>query len=165
MQSGRALHRVLQQVSDADPRLGPVHLSKIDIADGFFRIGINANDTPKLGIMFPGNDGEQLVGFPLVLTMGWMQSPPLFTAATETVADLANQKLHDQARCGPRRLDVVGESHPSPIPLPALVAAGPEPRPLPPRPQPSGRPSPPVKSWDVYVDDFIGMVQGNAHHR
>jgi hypothetical protein len=165
MQFGRALHRVLQQVSDADPRLGPVHLSKIDIADGFYRIGINANDIPKLGIMFPGNDGEQLVGFPLVLPMGWMQLPPLFTAATETVADLANHKLQDQSRCGPHRLDVVGESPPPPIPLPVMVAAGPEPRPLPPRPQPRGRPSPPVKGWDVYVDDFIGMVQGNAHHR
>jgi hypothetical protein len=108
MQFGRALHRVLKQVSDADPRLGPIHLSKIDIADGFYRIGINANDTPKLGIMFPGNDSEQLVGFPLVLPMGWMQSPPLFTAATKTVVNLANQKLQDQARCGPHRLDVVG---------------------------------------------------------
>jgi hypothetical protein len=165
MQFGRALHRVLQQVSDADPRLGPVHLSKIDIADSFYRIGINANDIPKLGIMFPGNDGEQLVGFPLVLPMGWMQSPPVFTAATETVADLANQKLQDQARCGPHRLDVVRESPPPPIPLPVMVAAGPEPRLLPPRPQPRGRPSPPVKGWDMYVDDFIDMVQGNAHHR
>jgi hypothetical protein len=115
--------------------------------------------------MFPGNDGEQLVGFPLVLPMGWMQSPPLFTAATETVADLANQKLQDQARCGPHRLDVIRESPPPPIPLPVVVAAGPDPRPLPPRPQRRGRPSPPVKGWDVYVDDFIGMVQGNAHHR
>jgi hypothetical protein len=108
MQFGRALHRVLQQVSDADPRLGPVHLSKIDIADGFYRIGINTNDIPKLGIMLPGSYGEKLVGFPLVLPMGWMQSPPIFTAATETVADLANQKLQDQVRCGPHRLDVVG---------------------------------------------------------
>jgi hypothetical protein len=92
MQFGQALHRALQQVSDADPRLGPVHLSKIDIADGFYRIGINTNDIPKLGIMFPGKDGKQLVGFSLVLTMGWMHSPPLFTAAAETVANLANQK-------------------------------------------------------------------------
>jgi hypothetical protein len=36
MQFGRALWRILQQVSDADPRLGPVHLSNIDIADGFY---------------------------------------------------------------------------------------------------------------------------------
>jgi hypothetical protein len=28
-----------------------------------------------------------------LLPKGWMQSPPLFTAATETVADLANQQL------------------------------------------------------------------------
>jgi hypothetical protein len=80
MQFGRALWRVLQQVSDADTRLGPVYLSKIDIADGFYRIWINPEDVPKLGIIFPGG-GEKLVGFPLVPPMGWMQSPPLFTAA------------------------------------------------------------------------------------
>jgi hypothetical protein len=30
---------------------------------------------------------------------------------------------------------------------------------------PRGRPRPPVKSWVVYVDDFLGMVQGNWQHR
>jgi hypothetical protein len=38
MQFGRDLWRILQQVSDTDPRLGPVHLSKIDIVDGFYQI-------------------------------------------------------------------------------------------------------------------------------
>jgi hypothetical protein len=69
MQFGRALWRILQQVSDADPRLGPVHLSNIDIADGFYRISINAEDVPKLGVMFTAK-GEPLVGSPLVLPMG-----------------------------------------------------------------------------------------------
>jgi hypothetical protein len=53
MKFGRALWRILQQISDIDPRLGPVHLSKIDIADEFYRIAINANDVPKLGVMLP----------------------------------------------------------------------------------------------------------------
>jgi hypothetical protein len=75
MQFGRSLWRILQQVSDSDTRLVPVHLSKIDIADGFYRISINAEDVPKLGVMFPAK-GEPLVGFPLVLPMGWMQPPP-----------------------------------------------------------------------------------------
>jgi hypothetical protein len=94
MQFGRALQRILRTIARADPRLGPVYLSKIDIADGFYRIGIRVQDIPKLGVLFPARDGEeQLIGFPLRLPMGWSQSPPIFTAATETVADLANQHL------------------------------------------------------------------------
>jgi hypothetical protein len=115
MQFGKALWRILQQVSTADPRLGPVHLSKIDIADGFYRMWINLNDVPKLGVMFPGAPGDDpLVGFPLVLPMGWMQSPPLFTAATETVADLANQKLQANGPSTRHRLDLLSEASPLP---------------------------------------------------
>jgi hypothetical protein len=77
MQFGKALWRILQQVSTASPRLGPVNLSKIDIADGFYIIWINPNDVPKLGVMFPGAPGDEpLIGLPLVLPMGWMQPPP-----------------------------------------------------------------------------------------
>jgi hypothetical protein len=97
--------------------------------------------------------------------MGWMQSPPLFTAPAERVAYLANQQLRDQAPCVPHRLDVIGETPPLATPQPTLVAAGPEPRPLLQCPRTIGRPAPPVKSWDVYVDDFIGMVQGKPYHR
>jgi hypothetical protein len=166
MQFGRALWRILQQVYDADPRLGPVHLSKIDISDGFYRIWINATDVPTLGIMFPIAPGaEPLVGFPLVLPMGWMQSPPLFTATTEKVADLANHQLALNAPCPAHRLDLLSEAAPPPgVPATSPVH-GPTPLALPPKGCPTGRPHPAMKAWDAYVDDFIGMVQGGAAHR
>jgi hypothetical protein len=94
MQFGRSLLRILQQISRSDPRLGIVCLSKIDITDGCYRINIRTDDIPKLAIMFPTQDGEeQLIGLSLVLPMGRKKSPPLFTAATEIVTDLANTKL------------------------------------------------------------------------
>jgi hypothetical protein len=112
MQFGRALWHILQQISNADPRLGLVHLSKIDIADGFYRIWINADSVPKLRIVFPGSPGDDpLIVFALVLPMGWMH-PPLFTAAMEMVADLANQQLHSNARSLPNKLDLLSEAHP-----------------------------------------------------
>jgi hypothetical protein len=123
MQFGRALWWILQQVSDADPRLGPVHLSKIDIADGFYRIWINAEDVPKLGVMFPSK-WEPLVGFPLVLPMGWMQPPPLFTAATETVADLANHNMRDKLSSSPHRLDDLSETPPPVVPNVPRASSG-----------------------------------------
>ena len=36
---------------------------------------------------------EPLVAFPLVLPMGWKNTPPIFCTATETVTDLANHRL------------------------------------------------------------------------
>jgi hypothetical protein len=115
MQFGRALWRVLSTIHHADPRLAPVYLSKIDIADGFYRIGMNDLDVAKLGVVVSTEPGEsQVIGFPLVLPMGWMQSPPLLTAATETVTDLANQALQHSARSCSHRLDVLSESAPPP---------------------------------------------------
>jgi hypothetical protein len=107
MQFGRALWRVIQQVKHANPRMGPIYLSKIDIADGFYRIWVRAADVPNLGVLFPSRPGDEpLVGFPLALPMGWKEAPKIFTAATETVANLANHQL--QAGCPqlPHRLDV-----------------------------------------------------------
>jgi hypothetical protein len=116
--------------------------------------------------MFPTAPGaEPLVGFPLVLPMGWMHSPPLFTAATETVADLANHQLALNAPCPAHRLDLLSESAPPPGVQPTSRVHRPPPIALRPKGCPPGRPHPAVKAWDVYLDDFIGMVQGGAAHR
>jgi len=46
---------------------------------------------PQLAVMFPKYPGEeQLVGMPLTLPMGWLESIPYFCASTEMVADQAN---------------------------------------------------------------------------
>jgi hypothetical protein len=167
MQFGRALLRILQKNANSDPRLGPVYLSKIDIADGFYRIAIRSNDVPKLAIMIPTAKCEEpLVGLHLVLPMGWKQSPPLFTVATETVANLANTKLPDMKPSVPHRLELLSETPIRVDPPPMVSAQGPASLPLPPTRRRRWQAKPrPVKSWDVYVDDFIGMVQGNRNHR
>ena len=77
MQFGRSLRCLLTKILYADPRFGPVYLCKIDIADGFYRIWLLPCDIPKLGVLFPTNSGEPpLIGFPLTLPMGWVESPP-----------------------------------------------------------------------------------------
>ena len=94
MQFGHALDRILQEILLANPVHGPTHLIKIDISDRFYQISLNINDIPKLGVVFPTlPEDEQLVAFPLVLPMGWSNSPPIFSTATETIADLANRRL------------------------------------------------------------------------
>jgi hypothetical protein len=86
---------------------------KLDISDGFYRITLNVDDIPKLGVAFPTAPGEDpLVAFPVVLPMGWKNSPPVFSTATETVADMVNARLKAQVPPRPHHLDELAESIP-----------------------------------------------------
>jgi hypothetical protein len=59
MHFGRALWRILRHIKSANPHLGPVHFSKIDLADVFYRVWVRASDVPKFGVLFPAQDGEE----------------------------------------------------------------------------------------------------------
>jgi len=94
MQYGHTLSRLLHTIVHADPRHGPLSFIKIDIADGFYSVWLAKSDIPKLGVAYPTLPSEPtLVAFPLVLPMGWVESPPYFTAVIETICDLANTAL------------------------------------------------------------------------
>lgn len=171
MQFGRTLDRLLYRIRHADPAHGPVYMSKIDISDGFYRIRVKAEHAPRLAVIMPRLPGEPpMVALPLALPMGWVESPPVFCAATETAADLANSRLHFPY-CPPHRLDKVASSEPPPDPAPVSRQAATN---LPQLPHPSPLPlsdtsqqpiAAPLSYVDVYVDDFIGLVQGNARRR
>ena len=171
MQFGHALDRILREILLADPIHGPVYLIKIDISDGFYRIAINIDDIPKLGVVFPTLQGkEPLVAFPLVLPMGWSNSPPIFSTATETIADIANERLRSNIEMPAHHLDDLAQSIQSPLPLSPLVTPSdltcdtncPQVTPhllgltrdpsLPTSQQP-------LAYTDVFVDDFIGAAQ------
>jgi hypothetical protein len=118
IQFGKAFWRVQLHLKSANPHLGPVYFSKIDIADGFYCIWVRASDVPKLGVLFPSADGEDyLVGSPLALPIGWTESLKIFTAATETIADLTNDPIAAGAIVAPHPLEVQSEA-----PAPAAVA-------------------------------------------
>ncbi len=206
MQFGRTLERILYQIRHANPRFGPVYLSKVDLSDGFYRIQLNDSAIAKLAVALPRFPGEDhLLALPLVLPMGWIDSPPYFCAATETVADLANawppivqpqpHPLETAAQTQPPPDDPtfvpelasppapypVPTSRPPslslrPLPQPPAYPAGLVPSTVPPAPTPHGQLPPlpaarlpppvlrpftkPVRSTDVYVDDFILAIQG-----
>jgi hypothetical protein len=158
MQFGRALWIILNAIARANLNLGPVYLSKIDISDGFYRIWVRSADVAKLGVLLPTRLGEEpLIGFPLSLPMGWIQSPRIFTSATETIADLANESVKVCSLQLPRRLEAVTEA-PIPIAVTRRPAAVPTQR-------RNDELRHPLQQWDVYVDDFIGVVQVNLKRR
>ncbi len=150
MQFGQTLHRLLQQLVDLDPRYGPAQMIKIDISDGFYRLWLATQDIPKLGVIFPTAPGEPpLVAFPLVLPM--VESPPHFSAVTETICDLANKNIHSNVGAPfPHRLEPMANSPPPP---PSSLCV-----PFPPQPAANPR-KPPLATADVYVDDFIALAQ------
>ena len=113
MQFGHALDHILREILLSNPEFGPVYLIKLDISDGFFQIAFNMDDIPKLGVAFPTAPGEDpLVAFPLVLPMGWKNSHPIFSSATETIADMVNGRIARLAPALPHHLDDLAESIP-----------------------------------------------------
>ena len=83
MQFGHTLDRILRHILISNPNHGPVYLMKGDLFGGFYRMGLSPDDVPKLGVVFPTERGDEpLVVLPLVLLIGWKNSPPIFSAAT-----------------------------------------------------------------------------------
>lgn len=160
MQFGKAFHRFLRKLVRAHPSYGPVYLGKIDIADGFYRIGLQPRDIPRLGVILPSTTGTPLVALPLALPMGWVESPPYFTAVTETACDLLNAALHRGDAFAPHPLErLAATPPPDGTPptggwAPRLACMG------------STKPRPPPLAYgDVYVDDFILAAQTKRHQR
>lgn len=161
MQFGQALQRLLRTILLADPQHGPVQIMKVDISDGFYRVNLRIGDIPKLALVFPSIDGSPpLVALPLVLPMGWSYSPAPFSAATETITDMANMKqrnLHRIPTSSPfhkfdQRAQDIAVDPPPPLHHSAQTLL---PDPLIPYS------SHPIAYSDVYVDDLINICQGN----
>ncbi len=161
MQFGWCLERILCEILFANPAHGPVQMIKLDISDGFYQIGLNIGNIPKLGVVFPMLPGDEpLIAFPLVLPMGWTNSLTIFLTATETIADIANARLS---------LGWLPPSHPlddlaASVSVPPHEAYwGSESMP-PSEPYPACNPSLPMVGApatyvDVFVDDFMGLAQ------
>jgi hypothetical protein len=72
---------------------------KVDISNGFYRVPLSTSGVLKLGVCLPEFPGlPKLVAFPLVLPMGWTESPPFFCCFTKTACDLANIELQQNKR-------------------------------------------------------------------
>ena len=74
----------------------PVFLSKWDISDTFHRCHIRPEDVGAFAYVVPPipSDIEPFLWIDLVLPMGWVNSPDLFCATSETVTDFTNIAFH-----------------------------------------------------------------------
>lgn len=158
MQFGHALNCLLCEILLLDAKNGPIDLMKVHISDSFYCILVVANDIPKLGVIFStGLSQEPLIALPLVLPMGWKNSSPIFTTATETVADLANQHIQDPSHIPLlHHLNKQAQEVSLPAPLNAkdFLATMPSHNLSLPSPQD------PPGYVDVFVDDLLALVPG-----
>jgi hypothetical protein len=163
MQFGRALERIIANVVHSDPKFGPVRFLKIDIADGFYRVWLRVPDIPKLAVSIPSLPGEPaLVALPLSLPMGWTQSPPLFSAVTETIADVANMRLRRRLLSRPHRFEALADSTPPDQDLHLPTSRCSSAVTLPDGPPSIAYHRRRLEIIDVFVDDFIGAAQGGT---
>ena len=102
-----------------------------------------------------------MVAIPLTLPMGWKNSPPLFCTSTETVADLDNEALRTQQRSKQHLLYNREEAIEPPL-APLLTQ---EHAKLTRNPSLRRANAKLLAYVDVFVDDFLGLVQGPRHRR
>jgi hypothetical protein len=168
IQFGNALNHFLQRLQCADTRNGDIYFGKTDVADAFMRVWISLATIPSLGAILPTySNKEPLIAFPLILPMGWVDSPKYLCKVTETAANLANARFDANALAvSSHHLTTLADSRPPPleppsIPTPAASSC------IPPPPSTCSRG--PLQCnlnyVDVYTDDFLHATQLSIHDR
>ena len=103
-----------------------------------------------------------MVAVPLVLSMGWVNSPPTFTAVIETVADVANQRLQSPSyHSPPHHLGEMAATVPLPKPsVPTGDGVSGTALQFPDLRDPSlPTTGDPLEYVDIFLDDFISLAQ------
>jgi hypothetical protein len=132
---GNVLPRILDFMSNV-PAEEHIHFSKMDLADGYWRMVVEHEDRWNFAYVMPSPPGTptRLV-IPSALQMGWKESPAYFCATTETIRDVAQAWID-------------AGTHKSAHPMESFTEPA-----KPARPQSSAGPAHQMSS--VYVDDFI----------
>ena len=156
-QLGKVLPRIILTIALAPETDGPLLFCKINIKDGFWCMCVPANHEHQFCYVLPptDEDAELMIVMPSALQMGWVSSPPFFCSATETARDCAEALWETGAPVLP--------PHPMEGDMVDAMADG------------LCTSLPNIDQWDddtlhghllhflhlfeVYMDDFIGMVQ------
>jgi hypothetical protein len=102
---GNVLKRMLQFMHEV-PEEEEIHFSKIDLADGYWRMIVEESSRYNFAYVLPGPPGApiQLV-IPSALQMGWNESPAYFCAATETTRDIAQAWIDQNTDLPPHPME------------------------------------------------------------
>jgi hypothetical protein len=86
---GNVLPRILDFMASVPPE-EHIHFSKMDLADGYWRMVVEPEARWNFAYVMPSAKGEPVrLVIPRALQMGWNESPAYFCATTETARDVA----------------------------------------------------------------------------
>jgi hypothetical protein len=156
---GWVLPRLIHAMATTSTDDGPLLLCKLDLKDGYWRMVVPGDAEENFAYVLPTQDpdDEIMIVIPSALQMGWKLSPPFFCAASETARDVAQNMVDDPATPLPTHplenymlptetkkwLDnhaAWNERHTNDNDVPANNL---------------------VKLLEVYMDDFIGLIQSD----
>jgi hypothetical protein len=159
-QLGRTLERIVYAVAVQPDSDGPILFVKFDIKDGFWRMCVPKGQAENFCYVLPSLPGQttddiQIV-IPDALQMGWTSSPAFFCAATETARDIADWlRLLPSLPTHPLEQHTLNQPklqhYRYRLPLHGSL----------------DKPSQRQKFFclfEVFVDDFIGLLQSSNEH-
>jgi len=143
-QLGKVLWRIVTTIAQVDPSNGHILMAKWDIKDGFWRLTVSEDDAWHFCYVLPRlhPDDPIKLAISTCLQMGWTESPPIFSTASETAHDVGQEALNCQQPLPPHKLetlclpDTIILTKPHNISTDQLA-----------------------KLLEVYVDDFMGLIQ------
>lgn len=90
---GKVLPRLIHAMATV-PNDEPLLFCKVDLKDGYWRMSVPETDEYNFAYVLPHQEGQDtMIVIPSSLQMGWKLSPPYFCAATETARDVAEELL------------------------------------------------------------------------
>jgi hypothetical protein len=145
---GNVIPRIIHTMAAAPDTGLPFLFSKVDLKDGYWRMVVNTTDAWNFAYVLPPehpDDDPELV-IPDSLQMGWSESPPFFCAATETARDVAAHNLANNVTPPPHPMEnVMMNIDWTTIPAHTVDRHTTE----------------FLTLLEVYVDDFIALIQTN----
>ena len=156
----KSLHRFIDFILVAPPKLGPTFLNKVDLADAYMRIWVRLEDIPSVAFFVPKvtPEEDQLVGFHLSILMGHVEPPAFFCVTTETFKDRKLDTLSTRHNAPQHHFEDLADTKPPQTSVENTEAT-----------------LEPDSNWEdlsphtrstaldhvkVYLDDFIGIFQG-----
>ena len=152
MQWVQTLHLILWLFFNSNQRHGGFLLSKTYLSDAFYQIQQIPSGELRIAVPFPKNpNNPKLVAIPTQILIGCNESPPAFSATTETISGIANELLE----CSPCIPPSHTLKHAASTYVP-IIRFSPDAFPI----HESGPILPTLDYVEVCVDNFVKLAQG-----
>jgi hypothetical protein len=149
---GNVILRIIWTMALSKDKTTPFMFTKVDLKDDYWRMAVNADNAWNFAYVLPGagpNDPIQLV-IPDALQMGWSKSPPFFCAATETARDIIDDKIRNNIFLPEQPMEniMMDIDWLNVTKLQPPLTTESDKRDF-------------LQLIEVYIDDFIGVIQSN----